>query len=240
MTLQIAVITPFHKPNPAWLAQCHASVRAQTHPCTHILVSDGAGPPPLTDFSGQVILLDRRHEDIGNTPRAIGWMSAIAQKFDAVAFLDDDNWFHAHHIRSLIEAQERTGIPICTSRMELYDTAGNPLGPDTMTDGVHHVDTSCYLITRPAFGVVASWTLMPERFRACGDSWFWHWLKMRNFKTHDSGLYTVCYRTTWPAHYKRHHKPVPPDAKSEAYQAEQSKRIAALKHYFSRLQRGSA
>lgn len=65
---------------------------------------------------------------------------------------------------------------------------------------------------------------------------FWKQLKMRKLKTADSGLFTMCYRTTWPAHYKRYKKPALPDAKSERYQAEQSRRITALRRYFLRLQ----
>src|SRR4051794_24560005 len=91
--MKIAVITPFHKTPTPWLEQCLVSVARQTVPCTHFLVCDGDEPHDITiPASVKVLRLPDAHRDFGNTPRAIGSVSAISQGFDAIAYLDSDNW----------------------------------------------------------------------------------------------------------------------------------------------------
>src|SRR6267142_5946268 len=133
--MRIAVVTPFFKPRLDWLQQCHASVRAQTHVCTHILISDGAGSNPVTGVQGQFIELQHNHGDYGDTPRAVGSISALTQGFDAVAYLDADCWYEEGHIASLVELHARTGAAVCTSARKLYDYRDNFLEICPNSDG---------------------------------------------------------------------------------------------------------
>jgi hypothetical protein len=103
-TVRIAVITPHYKTRPDWLERCVASVAAQTLPCKHFLVCDGDILPQIElSTNVQVLQLPRAHADFGNTPRAIGSVSAIAQDFDAIAYLDSDNWYETGHMQHLLE-----------------------------------------------------------------------------------------------------------------------------------------
>src|SRR3990172_6396080 len=96
--MRVAVITPYYKAREDWLTRCHESVRAQTHPATHILVADGTPESYVDGWEAQHIVLMKNHGDFGDTPRAVGSVSAIGQGFDAIAYLDADNWYAPEHI----------------------------------------------------------------------------------------------------------------------------------------------
>jgi acetyltransferase-like isoleucine patch superfamily enzyme len=192
------------------LKQCCESVRRQTVPATHILVSDGDPSLELPDDSAiQLIRLPLCHEDCGNTPRAIGSLSAISQGFEAIAYLDADNWYEAHHLASLVTAAEGTGAAVCTSTRNLYQPDGTLLGRCIDIDGEQFVDTNCVMLRRPAFGSATTWAMIPRRYAAVGDRIFWQRLRDRRYPRVYTNLPTVCYRTTWIQHYT-HYQVMPP------------------------------
>jgi hypothetical protein len=43
---------------------------------------------------------------MGNTPRAIGGILADAYGFDAVTYLDADNWYDPAHVEDFVAAHE--------------------------------------------------------------------------------------------------------------------------------------
>lgn len=202
MSFRVAVVTPYFKPNPNWLAQCHDSVNRQTHVCTHIMVSDGAGPPPLKSFSGQLIELSHNHADFGDTPRAIGAASAVAQEFDAIAFLDADNWYLPDHIETLVALQRSTGAAVCTSSRVLHDLEGVLLGACPESNGQDFADTNCLFFARTGFRLVSAWVLIPEALHDIDDRWMWGQIRLNDLRTAHSDKPTVAYRSTWPYHYQ--------------------------------------
>src|ERR1700722_9337974 len=97
-TMSIAVITPFFRTPSGWFQQCLDSVARQTTACTHVVVCDGSPLPSdvkMTD-AVQIVTLPKPHGDFGNAARAIGSVSAVCRGFDAIAYLDSDNWFEPH------------------------------------------------------------------------------------------------------------------------------------------------
>ena len=65
---------------------------------------------------------------MGNPPRALGGILADAYGFDAVAYLDADNWYDPSHIEGLIEAHkahEKVSLVSCKRRF--YDLEGRQL-----------------------------------------------------------------------------------------------------------------
>src|SRR4051794_26673695 len=109
--LKIAVVTPYYKESPAVLRQCHESVLRQSYACRHILVSDGYPAPYFDDAKDAIhIKLPQAHGDNGNTPRAMGGVLADRQGFDAVAYLDADNWYEPNHIESMVAAHAASGF----------------------------------------------------------------------------------------------------------------------------------
>lgn len=211
--MRVAVISPYFKEPVSQLRRCHASVLAQTHPCRHIFVSDGF-PQDLSTLGPDLdhILLPR-HEDFGNTPRAIGGISAAARHFEAVAFLDSDNWFEPNHIEHMVGLAASASAAVVAARRMLRSPEGAILGVDTFdSDGDEFCDTNCVFLTLTALDLVVEW-LMPKDLAVVGDRVFWERVRRSGFKRVASDLPTVNYVTDWAAHYERFGLPVPPNAK---------------------------
>ena len=153
MMLKIAVVTPYYNEDNDILEHCHSSVMNQSYPCTHILVADGNPKPQFDEQPNTMhVILPQANADLGNTPRGIGGILADAYGFDAVAYLDADNWYDSVHIQGLIEAHEANSrISLISCKRRFYDVQGRQLHttePDE--DANQHVDTSCWLVFRPA------------------------------------------------------------------------------------------
>ncbi len=226
--MRVAVVTPFYRTPPDWLRQCHESVRAQTRAATHFLVCDGSDESPPDGFQGEFLRLGHNHADNGNTPRCAGAFSAAGLGFDAVAFLDADNWFAPDHLAGLLAVQAKTGALICTSGADLHALDGTRLGAHDENDGKNFADTSCLLLTRPAFPLLLGWVLMPPQFRVVCDRWFWRQVLRNRFSTAHTGQATLAFRSSYPHHYRRHGRTPPAGCKPESYLREVDRQIAAL------------
>lgn len=212
--MQVAVVTPCYKPRVEWLTRCVQSVARQTVPCTHIVVSDGDST--AYDLGGiciQHIRLPRSHRDYGDTPRAIGSVSAVSQGFDAIAWLDADNWYATDHVETLVELHHQTKACVCTSGRMLCQGNGQPLGACYEVNGVDFVDTNCFLITREAFQLIPVWFLMDSNLHVGGDRVVWHYVRDWKLAHAHTGRPTIYYRTQLRAHYQYFGVPAPKDAR---------------------------
>lgn len=225
--MRVAVVTPFCKTRPDWLSQCHASVRAQTHPCTHFLVSDGSGENPLTDFQGQFIHLEQPHKDSGDTPRGIASLSAAAQDFDAIAYLDADDWLLPTHIEQLIMGQQDSGGAICYSGVGFYGTDSRYLGGSSAFP--FRSAYVCCMVTRQAFPLLGLWAMMPRAFHTIGDYWMYSTFLRSGLPVADNQVESYAYRTRWPAHYQHFRHAVPTDAKTLEHSNEVDRLIVECK-----------
>ena len=145
-TMRVAVITPYYREPLGILRHCHESVRRQTHPCAHFMVADGFPSQDVAGWVVQHISLSQPHHDVGNTPRGIGALSAMNQGFDAIAFLDADNWYYPQHIEEMLCLHRKTGAAICTAARTIHRLDGSLMFPDRESDGDSHVDTSCFFV----------------------------------------------------------------------------------------------
>jgi tetratricopeptide (TPR) repeat protein len=210
MSLRVAVITPYFRTPDAWLSRCHHSVAEQSYKCTHILVADGEPQAIANSFNAQHIVLPVCHRDYGDTPRGIGGLSAIGQAFDAIAYLDADNWYARDHIASLIDAHMRTGAAVCTARRTIHHLDGRQMGFQVNPD---QYDTSCLMLFRSALQMAAEWALIPEDFHAIDDFVIWCRLMNSRLSRADTGRYTVAYRMGHVAAYRSLSWPVPEGAR---------------------------
>src|ERR1700731_4980422 len=100
--MRYAIITPYHEESRDQLERCIRSVSAQTVPTDHIIVADGR-PQDWIDATGaRHLRLDRAHGDYGNTPRGLGAMLAIAERYDGIGLLDADNWLEPEHVAACV------------------------------------------------------------------------------------------------------------------------------------------
>ena len=214
---RIAVVTPYFKEPLDMLRQAHESVLAQEVGAEHFLVADGFPRPEIDAWKAQHVILPRAHGDNGNTPRGIASMLAVAERFDFVAYLDADNWFHADHLRSLIELHASTGADVCCSLRTIHARDGTLLQgvQDPKDVYLSHVDTSCYLLEKSAFEYLNIWLTMPRILSPVCDRVFFRGLAQRRFRVAHSGLATVAFRSWYRVHYLRAGLVPPIDAKGD-------------------------
>jgi len=196
------IVTPYFNTPPAWLAQCHRSVRAQTVPSTHVLVCDGATPTPLADFQGIHIILRRNYADYGNTPRLIGCYQALAAGAEAIAFLDADNWYHEDHLEALLAHAQAAGLDAVSSARMLHRLDGSPMIRCPHVDGINLIDTNCLLVLRPAFQHMLGWVMRGQDQSATTDQSVWQYLQSQRMRTGFLDRASIAYRTRHRIHYQ--------------------------------------
>jgi Glycosyl transferase family 2 len=214
--LKIAIVTPYYNEDNDILNNCHSSVMQQSYPCTHILVADGHPKPQFHEQPKTMhVILPQPNADMGNTPRTIGGILADAYGFDAVAYLDADNWYDPAHIEGLIEAHEANDqISLVTCKRRFYDLDARELHiTEADEDANQHVDSSCWIIFRPAFSLLRAW-MMPKVLAPIGDRIFLQKTIHERFRRFATDNRTLAFRTKFASHYKAAGVPVPAEAKS--------------------------
>jgi hypothetical protein len=216
-TMRVAVITPYYRELPEILQQCHASVAGQSHSCKHFLVADGHPDPQAGAWPVEHLVLSKPHGDSGNTPRAIGSLSAMNQGYDAIAYLDADNWYYRNHIEAMVEMHLRTGAWVCTGTRTIHRFDGSLMYADRYeSDGKDMVDTSCLFITRAAFRVLPIWAMMPLELAPICDRIIWRAIQTRRYSCAHLPEPTVAFRTQYECHYQGLGEQPPPGTKSNA------------------------
>jgi FkbM family methyltransferase len=214
--MRVAVVTPYYQETDDVLSTCLASVREQTYPrCRHILVADGFPRPLVADWDVHHIALPIAHGDNGNLARGLGAMAAAAEGFDAIAFLDADNWFRRDHIQRLVELHESTGAAVCTSSRSIHRPDGSVLfdtDPDEAEQRTFH-DTSCLCFFRPAFHLLSLWATMPPNLGPLCDRVMWVAILNRGVSRAHLAEPTVAFRTQYAAHYHLRNEAPPANSK---------------------------
>ncbi len=212
--MKVAVITPYYNTPDEWLLKCHHSVIAQTHPCTHILVADGRSQTVTDALEAQHVCLPVNIGDYGDTPRGIGSVLAISQGFDAIAYLDADNWYSPEHVATLVALHQKSGAAVISSSRNLHRLDGTLLGLCPDVNGRDFVDTNCFFLTRAAFPVVPTWWMMAPHLHAIDDRAILANIRQRNLSHAHSHVPTVAYRTAFKFHYLRFGETPPPGTKT--------------------------
>jgi hypothetical protein len=198
----VAVITPYYKEPLRVLERCHDSVLRQTYPARHFMIADGEPNEALDAWNISHIVLDRSHRDNGNTPRGIGGQIAFAHGYDAVTYLDADNWFDADHIESVLRTQRMSRAPtVCAlRRIHLPDGTVVP-GLDEEDRARTHVDTSAFLFARERAFMAGVWSMMPAEWGPVCDRIAY----TRAILAPDiawTGRQTVNFESNYSPHYK--------------------------------------
>ena len=201
--MRVAVVTPYYKEPRAWLERCLASVQAQDHVCEHFVISDGHPQEWLDHANVRHIRLDLAHADYGNTPRCIGAQLAVAEGFDAVAFLDADNWYEPQHISACVDVALASRADYVVSGRSLNREDGSVLPWRSREDElVEHVDTSCFFMLQGAFHTLPRWLLMPKPMTMLGDRYFLVSLRQEGLKEARTRRTTVNYLCCWADVYR--------------------------------------
>jgi glycosyltransferase involved in cell wall biosynthesis len=218
-TVKIAYITPYYKESMDVLERCIESVEAQTIKSDHFLISDGYPQEWVGGRVARHIKLGKSHGDYGNTPRGLGAQLAVSEGYDAIGFLDADNWIDPTHTEECLA----TAIWHYGSFMSCdYVVARRRfIRPDLTvidTPEEHNfVDTNCYFLLRGAYSVIPTWNLMPKEFSSVCDRVFGKRIKEAGLNSATNKNVTVNYLTLWPVHYTNAGEIPPPEATHHAY-----------------------
>jgi hypothetical protein len=128
-----AVVTVTNGKRPFELANCIASVKAQTYPCTHYILCD-------QDFN-KFAELKRLYPDVlmcywdakigGNGYAGQRWLAAAPQLIteDVTFFCNDDDWYSSDHVKSIMDKIDE-GYDWAYSLRSVHDKEGNFLFDD--------------------------------------------------------------------------------------------------------------
>jgi len=181
------------------------------------MIADGNPRKEVASWAVEHIILPKPHDDHGNTARGIGSMSAMNQGYDALSFLNADNWYYPNHIESMNNLCWQTGAAVCTASRTIHRLDGSLMFTDLHEcDGRRHVDTNCFFLMRPAFRVLPIWMMMPTQLGPVGDQVVWQTIVARRVPRAHNSEPTVAFRTKDHAHYWSLGEPAPPGAKSKA------------------------
>jgi glycosyltransferase involved in cell wall biosynthesis len=201
--MRVAVITPYYREPREWLERCISSVAAQAHPCDHILVADGHAQDWIDTTGVRHLRLDRGHADFGNTPRALGALAAVSEGYDAIAFLDADNWYSPDHVQRCVQVADATGADYVTTGRHMAREDMSVMDVSISDDASgKHVDTNCFFLLFGAFHTIPRWVLMPKPMATWGDRFYLQSLReegLREARTQTRSVYYLC---TWSSVYR--------------------------------------
>jgi len=191
-----AIVTPYYKEPRATIERCVESVRRQTVAADHFLVADGFPQSWLDDVGVNHIRLGHAHRDFGDTPRAIGALIAISQRYKCIGFLDADNWYEDDHVdvcstTANSVAPEPIDLVIAKRRMVRMDGTHT-----TYPEESSHVDTSCYWFLEGAFHLLHYWLTIPDELAPIGDRVFYQMIRSRKLSAREAPKITVNYTCT--------------------------------------------
>ena len=208
--MRVAVVSAYYKEPRHVLRRCHESVLAQAGNVTHIMVADGFPSSDVDSWKGVIHIKLPNHADYGDTPRGVGAACASANGFDAICFLDADNWYASNHVETMRIIVEETGAQVVTATRTIFTADGRMLGVCKESNGVDFNDTNCYFLTRAAFPACAAWLFKDPRESIRGDKIFWNAVKTGGYLHFHSIAPTVNYVSTFALHYQMFGE-VPPD-----------------------------
>jgi glycosyltransferase involved in cell wall biosynthesis len=211
--MRIAIVTAYFNETFDQLKRCHDSVLAQSGgDVTHFMVSDGRPNTNIDNWNCVHIKLPN-HGDYGDTPRAVGATSASALGFDAICFLDADNWLDDDHVSTLAAVAEEHDLDVVTVARRIVTKDFRVLGTCEESDGLNFTDTNCYFIRRPAFPACAAWAYKDPADGIVGDRRFWKAITEGDYSRAHVRKPTINYVSTLAFHYQMFNETPPEDSK---------------------------
>jgi glycosyltransferase involved in cell wall biosynthesis len=200
--MKVAIVTPYFQESIEKLDRCHRSVIEQTHNSVHFLIADGFPRPELDDWDCEHIKLSTSHRDNGNTPRTIGAISALNQGFEAISFLDADNWLAPHHIELALTKQQQGNYDAIFTRRFIVSVDGRIAPREDPEDTKNsHADTSCFVMFAPAAFLLPMWAMMPQYTSPICDRIMFFLVKKHGLNYGWTNEQTVYFES----HYRSHH-----------------------------------
>ena len=211
--MKVAIITPYHSEDAATLRRCHDSVLAQTYGnMRHIMVSDGNPHPMVDKLDVDHYKLPRAHGDAGATPRAMLALSAFSQGYDAIGFIDADNYLKPNHVETMVSVLEQSRADGVVATRVIHSQDDREMYVDTIeSNGENMIDTNSWFLTRKSLPAMASWIVEPGQ-RLWSDRHFANAVMSSGLALVRCEQPTVVYVTKWAWHYQHAGWPIPDGA----------------------------
>lgn len=205
---RVAVITPTIGSSALFKAM--ESVQNQDHSdLTHFIVVDGVEFAEKTDFMAnqfeskkiQTLVLPENTGQNGMNGHRIYAALPFLLNAEYIFFLDQDNWFDANHISSMVSLMEHDNLDWVYSMRKICKESGDFVTNDNCESLGEYpcysrlpnlVDTNCYGFRRNTLVKSAHYWYHPLQ----ADRYFFHHLKQTSPNFKSTGLYTVNYRLT--------------------------------------------
>ncbi len=202
-TALVATIVPTYA-RPELLVRAVRSALAQTV-VDHVVVvvDDGAGLPALPDDSRLVAVSLSRNTARAGVVRNVG---IALSRSTYLAFLDDDNEWHPHHLAVALEALGRGADLVYTGMERVHpdgtrlDVLSRPFDRRALAEG-SFVDTNC-VVARRGRGVRFS-RLPRSRASVPGEDWELVWRLSRRRRISHVPEITVTYLVNPHSYYTR-------------------------------------
>ena len=225
---KVAVVTPYFRIEPEKLIRCVDSVAKQTLKCDHIIVADGEPQMMPKGYNIIHMTLPANVGNSGATPRGFGAQYAFVQGYDAVAFLDADNWYEPDHVELASKVLMKMNADVVFAQRQVIFPDGEVLTVEEPQDADgKHVDTNCYVFSKRAAFLSSVWAMYPKEFGAGEDRLMRFLIARFNLKAALLQRKTVWYETNWGIHYKL--------AKKEIISPLRSPNASLKKNFSSRL-----
>lgn len=207
------MITPYYKESIDVIRRCHYSVKQQTHKnTTHLLVSDGKHNSLIAGWKGEYFSLPESHNDAGATPRALAAISAFSRGYDAVGFIDADNWIDPTHVEKMIETMQNANAQGAIATRRIHNLDGKEMYVDRVeSNGTNMVDTNCMFLSKAALHLMTYW-VVEQGQRLWSDRYFWSAVQKSGLRIASCLEPTVAYCSKWAWHYEYAGLEPPPDS----------------------------
>jgi hypothetical protein len=181
-----------------------------------MFISDGFPSKFVDSQNIRHIKLDQNHNDVGNTPRAVGCLIGIAEGYNGIGLLDVDNWLEPSHLEACLQAASNIsgGVDECdyvVAKRYLRRPDGTIM---PVPEEPGHIDTSCFFFLPGSYAVLPIWAYLPRAVYPVGDRIIAEALRKRAYKAAYVQMPTVNYHNLWPSPYELLNEPVPKNARS--------------------------
>ena len=211
--MRVAMITPYHSEAAATLRRCHDSVKSQTYSnVRHMMVSDGNPHPMVDKLDVDHYKLPRAHADAGATPRAVAALSAFSHGYDAIGFIDADNYLKSNHVAAMIAVLRESGADGIVATRVIHSQDDREMYVDHIeSNGDNMIDTNSWFLTSKALSAMPGWIVEPGQ-RLWSDRYFAAAVMNCGLKLVRCAEPTVVYVSKWAWHYEYAGWPVPDGA----------------------------
>jgi Glycosyl transferase family 2 len=208
--MRVAIITPYHSEDAVTLRRCHDSVLRQTYGnVRHIMVSDGNPHPMVDKLDVDHYKLPLAHADAGATPRALAAISAFSRGYDAVGFIDADNYLKPDHVQIMVDVLAESSADGVIATRVIHSQDDREMYVDRIeSNGENMIDTNSWFLTRKALPAMTGWVVEPGQ-RLWSDRYFAKAVLDSGMSIVRSEEPTVVYVTKWAWHYQHAGWPIP-------------------------------